>query len=200
MAGILHPLGRIRLHTYRAMTREDLETLVRMHQAELYRYVRYLGAESPSVAEDLTQETFLAAFRSPDLGTVREPKQQAAWLRGIARNQFLAHCRRVRANPVTADSSSVAMAEATWVGDFLEHGDGFEYVEALRQCLGKLEGRNRHVLELHYGEGKSRAELATVCQMTEDGIKSLMRRLRTILAECVKRRLAGEEHKPLKAE
>jgi len=173
------------------MTREELVTLVRIHQAELYRYMRYLGAESPAAAEDLVQETLLAACRSADLATARDERGQAAWLRGIARNLFLEHCRRARSDPVKADSASVEAAEATWVGEFLRQDDGFDYVEALRHCLGKLDDRNRRVLEMHYGEGKSRPELAAFCTMTEDGIKSLLRRLRAILAECVKRRLAS---------
>lgn len=37
--------------------------MVRTHRAEVYRYVRYMGA-GWQVAEDLDQETFLAACRS----------------------------------------------------------------------------------------------------------------------------------------
>ena len=174
------------------MTAEELETLVRMHQAEIYRYVRYLGAESVTVAEDLVQETFLAAFKNPATGkdaegaAIREP---AAWLRGIARNMFLMHCRRRKSNPVRVDSATLERAEATWTEEFLREGDGFDYIEALRACMAKLAEKHRKLLDLHYSEGKSRAEIAASFQMSEDGIKSLMRRLRTVLGDCIRRQL-----------
>ena len=40
-------------------TRLDLAELVREHQADVWRYLRYLGADGHD-ADDLTQETFLA--------------------------------------------------------------------------------------------------------------------------------------------
>ena len=172
------------------MTRDELEALVRLHQAELYRYVRYLGAASSAVAEDVIQETFLAAFKSNSPPRNPEPRVQAAWLRGIARNLFLVHCRRQRTNPVRTDSDSVERAEAVWTGEFLRGGDGFDYVEALRGCMGRLAERQREMLDLQYAQGKSRAEIASLCKMSEDGIKSFMRRTRSALGDCIKRRLA----------
>ena len=71
------------------MSRDELEALVLAHQAELYRYVRYLGAGDPNAAEDLVQETFLAAFKSQNAPAASESARHAAWLRGIARNLFL---------------------------------------------------------------------------------------------------------------
>ena len=46
------------------MDRDELESWILAHQAEIYRYVRYLGAENSAVAEDLVQDTFLTAFKS----------------------------------------------------------------------------------------------------------------------------------------
>jgi RNA polymerase sigma-70 factor (ECF subfamily) len=174
------------------MTHDELETMVRIHQAEIYRYVRYQGAESQSVAEDLVQETFLAAYKSPDAVTPRNERQQSAWLRGIARNLFLMHCRRARNSPVQANPAALARAEAAWAGEFLREGDGFDYIEALRKCLSTLGEKQRKLLELQYGQGKSRSEIAEAASMSEDGIKSLMRRLRSVLAQCIRRRLGVE--------
>ena len=42
------------------MDRKVLESLVRIHQAKLYRYLRYLDADRQT-AEDLLQDVFLAA-------------------------------------------------------------------------------------------------------------------------------------------
>jgi len=174
------------------MTRDELDTLVRMHQAEIYRYVRYLGAESTGVAEDLVQEAFLAAFRSSTLDTPRDEKKQSAWLRGIARNLFLMHCRRARTNPVLANSDALEHAEQVWTKDFLREGDGFDTIEALQKCLGTLGEKQRRMLDLHYAQNKSREEMAGLFDMSEDGIKSVMRRLRAALAQCIRRRMESQ--------
>ena len=42
----------------------DAKALIESHQAELWRYLRYLGCDAAE-AEDLTQETFLAALSGP---------------------------------------------------------------------------------------------------------------------------------------
>src|SRR5262245_19663403 len=175
------------------MTRADLETLVRSHQAEIYRYVRYLGATERATAEDLVQETFLAAFKSHDPPPLGDPRRQSAWLRGIARNLFLAHCRKNRNSPVRVDSSSVEHAESVWAGEFLRQGDGFDYVEALRRCLGSLGQKQRHFLDLRYTQKKSRVEMAQLLKMTEDGIKSALQRIRAMLMDCIQRKVESDK-------
>jgi len=174
------------------MNRDDLEMLVRAHQAELFRYLRYLGAMDHTLAEDLVQETFLAAFRSPDPPPVGEIRRQSAWLRGIARNLFFAHCRRSRTSPVHVDSAYLEQAEAVWATEFLREADGFDYMEGLRHCLKRLAEKERHLLDLRYAQEKSRAKMAHLLAMTEDGIKSALRRIRASLADCIEQRLALE--------
>lgn len=173
------------------MDRDTLETLVKVHQAEIYRYMRYLGAGS-ALAEDLVQETFLAAFRSAKQPGMAGVRGRSAWLRAIGRNLFFNACRRRKDLPVAVDSQWLQQAEAAWDAQLLREGDGFETVEALRACVEALPARQRDVLDLRYRQGKSRTEMARQCRMTGDGIKSLLRRIRTALAECIQRRLAKE--------
>ncbi|MBI3272239.1 MAG: RNA polymerase sigma factor [Planctomycetes bacterium] len=172
------------------MDRDTLAELVHARQAEIFRYLRYLGALDAGVAEDLAQETFLAAFRSTAPPPLDDERACAAWLRGIARNLFLMHCRRARANPVRTDEATIERAEAFWATRFLRSGDGFEYIEALRACVSGLSERARRLLDLCYAQRKSRDEMARSLDMSEDGIKSMLRRTRAALAECVRRRLA----------
>jgi RNA polymerase sigma-70 factor (ECF subfamily) len=165
-----------------------LEVLVRLHQAEVYRYVRYLGAD-PASAEDLVQETFLAAFADPRPLADGDERRRAAWLRGIARNKYLMHCRGRRSRPLPVASAILERLEATWSSEFLRDGDGFEYLEALRRCLDALPGKQRLAVDLQYAQGRSRTEMAQLLRMTSDGVKSLMRRVRRALGECVEKRL-----------
>lgn len=173
------------------LSRTELETLVHTHQAEIYRYVRYLGADRET-AEDLVQETFLAACRTTHPVLNADLPQRAAYLRGIARNQFLYWCRQRRRGPYAAAPEELERADLIWKDEFLRNGDGFDYVEALRECLKVLPQNSRGVLDLRYAQNKSREEMAGLLKMTEDGIKSLLRRVRSALGDCIRKRLGLE--------
>ncbi|HUT33494.1 MAG TPA: sigma-70 family RNA polymerase sigma factor [Planctomycetota bacterium] len=173
------------------MDRDSLEALVRTHQVEVFTYIHYLGAPR-DVAEDLAQETFLVAFRKSLPPDVLDGSGQRAWLRGIARNLFLQYCDRQRASRVRADSESVERAEAVWQGQFLRDGDGLDYIEALRKCLEKLSEEHQRALDLRYAQSKSRMEMAFLLNMTGDGVKSLLRRIRAGLGSCIRKRLQLE--------
>ena len=174
------------------MGTDELESWILAHQAEVYRYVRYLGADNQALAEDLVQDTFLAALRSASPPSGDDDRLQAAWLRGIARNIFLNYTRRNRGNPVKISLETLEHAEGYWRDGFLREGDGFEAIKALRDCVDKLSEKQRGILNQFYVQEKSRAELAQLYEMTEDGVKALMRRIRHSLAGCIRRHLAVE--------
>lgn len=58
-------------------------TLVKNHQSRVYRLI-WRQVRHDAIAEDLTQNTFLRAFRSID--SLRQPEQFGAWLVRIALN------------------------------------------------------------------------------------------------------------------
>ena len=164
----------------------DLESLVHRHQAGVWRYLRYLGAEPPE-ADDLVQETFLAVARSEF--TERDQRQTAAYLRTVARHQLLAARRRQH-----REVSTVALeaADDVWAAAAGEDGSLGHYVDAMRTCVDGLEGRARRAIDLHYRVGASRAAIATELEMKPDGVKTILRRTRDLLRECVERRLRSE--------
>jgi len=167
-----------------AIVREriDAADLVREHQADVWRYLRFLGCDE-SQADDLTQETFLAVLRKPfeDRGRI----QAAAYLRTVARRQLLMAVRKMRSGPSVEDLETAEDVWADQVGD----ADGNAYLDALSDCLKELEGRPKVVTDMFYRESCSRAEIATALGMTEDGVKTLLRRTRDVLRRCVERRL-----------
>jgi RNA polymerase sigma-70 factor, ECF subfamily len=169
-----------------------LEALVRTFQPQLYRYIRYLGADD-AVAEDVVQETFLAALQSANPPPVEARERCGAWLRGIARRLFFLHCRRVRRSPVTANAAALEQAEEVWVAE--TGGDDDSYRAALRKCVDELGERGRDLLERRYLREEARADIAASLDMGEEAVKSALRRLRTGLQDCVRRRLgsAGEK-------
>ncbi len=164
----------------------DVAAIVRAHQAEVWRYLRYLGA-SPEQADDLAQETFLQLLRGRyvDQGSTA----RAAWLRTVARNLYRRSGRR--ALP-TADLDAAALdaADAAWLA-FARDDGGAGHLAALRQCLDELDGRARAAIRLQYEERRSREQLGRDLGLSVDGVKSLMRRVRTALRACVERRIGS---------
>ncbi len=161
----------------------DLATLVHQHQAGVWRYLRFLGAESTE-AEDLTQETFLAFARAEFVE--RDERQTAGYLRTVARNQLLALRRKQQREISTCELEA---ADSVWAAAAGSDGSLVGYMDALRHCLKQLEGRARQAIDLHYRDSASREAIATQLEMKPDGVKTLLRRTRQILRECMERNI-----------
>lgn len=166
----------------RSIAEQDVVRLVQRHQAEVWRYLRFLGA-SPELADDLTQEAFLALLRAPF--EERSPAATAAWLRTVARNLYVKAFRRPPFE--LADLDAIESAWTELVGD----DAGQTSLDRLRTCLERLDGRAREVVRLCYEERRSRREIGARLGLGEDGVKSLLRRTRSALRECVERAGAG---------
>ncbi len=158
------------------------EVVIRRHQTGIWRYLRALGCP-PDLADDLTQETFLTAFRR-GLRDVH-PGATASFLRKTARFLFLRTQRTTRRRAeLLADA-----ADQLWSQDCADD-DGEEWLEALRLCVDSLAGRGRQVLTLFYRQGASRAEVAIAMEMKENGVKTLLHRVRRTLRDCIERRMS----------
>ena len=166
----------------RTIDPRDVSQLVQRHQAEVWRYVRFLGANA-ELADDLVQETFLQLLRAPyeDQGEAA----RTAWLRKVARNLYVKSFRRPPFAVVDLDR-----IEAVW-SDYAQDDGGEESLATLRECLEKLDGRAREVVRLHYEDRRSRREIGDRLEIGEQGVKSLLRRSRELLRQCVERARRG---------
>jgi RNA polymerase sigma-70 factor (ECF subfamily) len=164
----------------------DLAELVRRHQAGVWRYVRFLGADRTE-ADDLTQDTFLAFARSEF--RERCERQTAGYLRVVARNQLLALRRRQNREISTVDLEA---ADTVWAAAAGPDGSLTDYLDALRDCVKQLDGRARDAVNMHYRENYGRESIAAALDMKPDGVKTLLHRTRQVLRECVERKIEIE--------
>ena len=143
-------------------------------------------------AEDLLQEVAVAVasqFHSYD----RE-RSFLAWAIGIARNRTLLYFReQARDRQHFSEATLQTLSDAA---ERIARESGSGRREALRHCLGKTDGRRRHVLDLRYSGGLSIAEIADQLGTTSNAVKIMLHRVRTMLEECIKRRLAQERSAP----
>jgi RNA polymerase sigma-70 factor (ECF subfamily) len=160
----------------------DPVRLIETHQVGVWRYLRALGCEN-ALAEDLTQETFLAVLKRPfhELSAAAT----AAYLRKTAQHLLISHHRRAGRVLTTDDIDSLDRDWSRWAGQ----DNGEELLEALRDCLGGLGERARRALEMRFRNQNSRAEIAADLMMTEDGAKNLMQRAKLKLRECIEAKL-----------
>jgi RNA polymerase sigma-70 factor (ECF subfamily) len=162
----------------------DLTELVQNYQAGVWRYLRFLGAEE-SLADDLTQETFLAVWKRPFVD--HTPAATRQYLRTVARNLFLMSLRKRNRQP-TLDR--LELADEVW--QQLAGDDEELMLDMLRECVETLNGRGRQVIDLCYRDNRSRAEIGREMDLSDDGVKSLLRRTRELLRRCVEQKRSLE--------
>jgi len=136
---------------------DAFEALVATYRPRILRFLVQHTAD-PLLAEDLTQETFLAAFRS--LGQLRDGAAFRAWLYTIARRQ-LARARRHGAFRRLL-SLDQPMISAAWVQLPRALADTEHLRERVQAALASLPAPWRTVLLLHEVEGLTTVETATV--------------------------------------
>lgn len=163
----------------------DFARTVHTHQRWLWWFVRTLGGD-PALADDVTQEAFVALFEAKDPPT--DDRAVAAWLRTVARRKFMDAVRRQRRDAPDWSRTSDADIEQAWVAFQPESIDSDASI-ALGRCLEELETRAREALLMQYRDGMTRGEIAAAVGLGENGAIAMLQRAKQTLRECIKRRL-----------
>ncbi len=168
-----------------ALARYNAASLIEAHQAGVWRYLRTLGCER-SLADDLTQETFLQVLQAP----FQEFSQAAtaAYLRRTAHNLYISSLRRSKRVTLIEDFDALDTEWSKWAGT----DNGEALLDALKSCFEKLGERARFALEMRFRKRLPRTEIATALKMTEHGAKNLMQRAKQQLRICLGGKLAHE--------
>jgi RNA polymerase sigma-70 factor (ECF subfamily) len=149
----------------------------------VWRYLRFLGC-SRAEADDLTQETFLAAWKS-DFVEINDAAT-AGYLRTVARSRFLMMLRTRKRRPGETEFVDV---EADWV-QLVEHEEEFDQrADALEDCLQHVQGKARTVIDMNYKQDLRYAEIGEQLGMKPEGVRTLLKRAIAKLRECMERKL-----------
>lgn len=153
-------------------------------QPKLLRYATFLLGDSDA-ASNVVQETNLVIWQKAD--QFRPGSSFSAWSRKMVYWQTLAYTRdRNRDRHVFSE----AMLEQLAAHKEVCRNDEQIFV-ALRQCLGELSRERLAIVRQRYEKDATIAEIAERFEKTEDGIKSMMLRIRRTLSSCIERKLAG---------
>ena len=148
------------------------ERLYRKHAGDVYRYALVV-MRNESDAEDVTQTTFMNAYRAMERG--ERPRQPQNWLITIAHNVCRQRFRQSQRRP-----SEVAyeeeLAEATVDEDAIS-------AEDIRRALGHLAFNQRSALVMRELEGRSYQEIAEILGVSVSAVETLIFRARRALRE-----------------
>lgn len=131
------------------------------------RYGRRLFALAKSrckdaeTAEDITQSVFATVAAKFSAGQYIEEGKFESWLFRVATNRIRDHIRKVRRQPVTADSDLVSDSESRSRGSVQDHSDPGA-IDRLREAMQALGDADREVIELRHHGGMSFKQMADV--------------------------------------
>ena len=139
----------------RARDASAFGTLVARHQS-LVRGVALAKCGDPALADDVTQDAFITAWRSLD--NLRDDAAVGPWVAGIARNlgrRWQRHTVRRRRR-----ETSAVQCPAEAVPTPLDSALDAETHTLLRRALAEIPAAYREVLVLYYVNGRSIARVA----------------------------------------
>ena len=151
----------------------DLEELVEQYAGLLFGLARRLSG-CPTDAEDLVQQTFLAAHAHGD--QLRDTTKVRAWLCTILRNEFL---KLVRSRRRTSTISLDALGEPTSP----EHSNTEIDGEAILLALDSLPEEFRVPIVLYFFEEMSYREISESLDLPIGTVMSRLSRAKTRLRD-----------------
>ena len=155
------------------------ERLVRKYQKQVHTLAwRKIG--DFHIAEDITQETFLQVYQK--LETLEDPTRFPGWLYVIADRLCIAWLRRNQRHTEPLEDTDISEVETEAYSQYIatEHAKTFADArrDLVEELLAKLKEGNRTVITLHYLEGMTYAEISNFLGVSENTIKSRLRRAR----------------------
>jgi RNA polymerase sigma factor (sigma-70 family) len=169
--------------------RARIEELFALHNAEIYAYLLRMLRDG-DLAADLTQDTFVKAYRRYD--TLQEPEHARAWLYQIAHRVALddiRHRRIIRMIPWTGESRGAAPSAEHLFMDARLSGP-------MHRALERMPERQRSALLLAELHDLSGLELAAALGVSHVAARALLTRAR----ESLRQALSAERERDAEAE
>src|SRR4051794_17021071 len=160
----------------------SFERLYRKHAGDVYRYALVV-LRNQADAEDVTQTTFLNAYRAMEQG--ERPRAPQNWLIAIAHNVCRQRFRQARRRPtevVYEEELAETLVEEEVIG-----------AEDIRRALGHLAFNQRSALVMRELEGRSYQEIAEILGVSLSAVETLIFRARRALREQLEEGISCQE-------
>ena len=132
------------------------------------------------IAEDITQEAFLQVYQK--LETLEDATQFSRWLYKIVNNLCNAWFRKNRIKTESLEETDMSEIETEAYSQYVAAEQAKTTAEAqhdlVKKLLAKLKESDREVITLHYFEEMTSSEIGTYLGVSENTVKSRIRRAR----------------------
>lgn len=180
----------------------DPKTWVEEHGNYLFRYA-LIRVRNETVAEDLVQDTLLAAFQGKDRFSGQSTER--SWLTGILKHKVLDHFRRLaRERTVNPDDSMPEELEGRfddlgiwkhepesgptdWGADAASLMQRKEFMAALKQCIAKLPPRCADAFVMREMEATDSDRIQETLGVSPSNFWVLLHRARMQLRLCLEK-------------
>jgi len=177
----------------------DPDQLVDQHADTLYRFA-LLRMGDPGTAEELVQETFLAALQAKE--KFRGDSSESTWLIGILKHKIIDHFRKSKREIPSGDLQDLISEKKNpfdekghWQDPPLQWPETpektlerKEFWQVMTNCLNKLSSVMRRVFSLRELDGMESKEICNILDISPTNLYVLMHRSRHQLRRCI------EEH------
>jgi len=173
----------------------DPDTWVDQHGDALFRFA-VARLRDRDAAEEVVQETFLAALRARERFTGASTER--TWLVGILKNKVVDRIRRsVRDRPLPGVAASDDVTDAVFDRGYWRsrpqawprHADAIaedrEFREALAGCLNRLPDRMGLAVRLRDADGIETDEICNILEVSATNLATLLYRARMRLRQCL---------------
>ena len=154
-------------------------SLVRKYRQQVHAFARR-KIKDFQIAEDITQETFLQVYQK--LETLDDPTLFSQWLYTIANHLCIAWFRQNRLQTEPLEEVCILGIETEPYSRYIASEHAKIAAEAQRdlveKLLRKLKESDREVITLHYFEEMTSSEIGELLGVSENTIKSRIRRAR----------------------
>ncbi|MBW6481946.1 MAG: sigma-70 family RNA polymerase sigma factor [Vicingaceae bacterium] len=173
---------------------------VNIYSDILYSWA-YHKTSNKEIAEDIVQETFMAAFKS--LNNFKFDSQPKTWLFSILNNKIIDYYRKSAKNIVNTTKDEQVFMKATdelfnsdghWTNTSLstwqdeEHLlDNQDFNTVLSLCIGKLPNNWRLAIESKYQKDKNASEICKELNITSSNYWQMIHRAKLQLKICIEK-------------
>jgi RNA polymerase sigma-70 factor (ECF subfamily) len=159
--------------------RSALEAMILRHRPVVSRLVARLNSWSGD-SEDLVQEVFLAALHGA--GRFRGNSRISTWLMRICINVCRQH-HRTRMLRAKFWKTWLTNPESAPTTDASQHVEQNERSQRVTRAVGRLKGKYREVVVLHYLQEMSIDDVAAVLKLSRGAVEMRLHRARQMLGE-----------------
>ena len=168
---------------------EEFVFLLARHERLLGAYVMTMVPQ-PHDADDILQEAKVVMWRH--FAKFTPGTNFGAWAFTIARLEVKTHRRRLRrlGLPLLDEDLAERLAEQLKERLVERPGEADERLRALDNCLGRLGGKERELIEHRYFSGSTLDDYAIRCGRPVESLRVTLFRIRAALKNCIKGELA----------